>query len=225
MWLASRWFLVFNFVTFKPACALDCCDDYFLINRLIDIPKKQESCAVPYELCWCVHLPLWWFSVPLKDWQKLMASFSHTVVIYTSVCLHEFLGSFTVFDFCDILLVSLQLYMDSSISFGAAGAQATWCWCSGDWTGAEAGKSRNRGIRKQSILVVVEKIYCGIDILFLFESISVQAQELDFEQYQQVVAYSRNEGLFFKNLYPAPKPLSLRMQSAALSKPTVKEVS
>jgi len=51
----------------------------------------------------------------------------------------------------------------------------------------------------------------------------IEAQELDFEQYQQVVAYSRNEGLFFKNLYPAPKPLSLRMQSAALSKPTIKE--
>lgn len=51
---------------------------------------------------------------------------------------------------------------------------------------------------------------------------SVQAQELDFEEYQQIVAYSRNEGLFFKNLYPAPKPLHLR--SSALSKSTVKEV-
>lgn len=49
----------------------------------------------------------------------------------------------------------------------------------------------------------------------------LEAQELDFEEYQQIVAYSRNEGLFFKNLYPAPKPLHLR--SSALSKSTVKE--
>ena len=53
----------------------------------------------------------------------------------------------------------------------------------------------------------------------------IEAQELDFEEYQQVVAYSRNEGLFFKNLYPAPKPASLRLQSAALSKSSAKEVS
>jgi len=51
----------------------------------------------------------------------------------------------------------------------------------------------------------------------------IEAQELDFEQYQQVVAYSRNEGLFFKNLYPAPKLAPLRPQSAALSKSFVKE--
>ena len=53
----------------------------------------------------------------------------------------------------------------------------------------------------------------------------IEAQELDFEEYQQVVAYSRNEGLFFKNLYPAPKPASHRLQSAALSKSSGKEVS
>jgi len=57
------------------------------------------------------------------------------------------------------------------------------------------------------------------------EPISVQAQELDFEEYQQVVAYSRNEGLFFKNLYPAPKSLSLRLQSSAISKSTLQEVN
>ncbi|KAG0568951.1 hypothetical protein KC19_6G054500 [Ceratodon purpureus] len=51
----------------------------------------------------------------------------------------------------------------------------------------------------------------------------IEAQELDFEEYQQVVAYSRNEGLFFKNLYPAPKPASHRLQSAALSKSSGKE--
>lgn len=52
--------------------------------------------------------------------------------------------------------------------------------------------------------------------------VNFQAQEDDFEEYQQIVAYSRNEGLFFKNLYPAPK--HLRFQSTALSKIPLKEV-
>ncbi|XP_024356901.1 uncharacterized protein [Physcomitrium patens] len=50
----------------------------------------------------------------------------------------------------------------------------------------------------------------------------LEAEELDLEEYQLGVAYSRNEGLFFKNLYPSPKPHRLR--SAAISKSSVKEV-
>ncbi|XP_073386516.1 uncharacterized protein [Physcomitrium patens] len=50
---------------------------------------------------------------------------------------------------------------------------------------------------------------------------TVQAQELDFEEYQQVVAYSRNEGLFFKNLYPAPR--LRRLRSASTTKSSVEK--
>jgi len=49
----------------------------------------------------------------------------------------------------------------------------------------------------------------------------LEAQEDDFEAYQQIVAYSRNEGLFFKNLYPAPK--QFRRQTTGLSRMPVKE--
>jgi hypothetical protein len=49
----------------------------------------------------------------------------------------------------------------------------------------------------------------------------LEAQEDDFEAYQQIVAYSRNEGLFFKNLYPAPK--QFRRQTTGLSRMPIKE--
>ncbi|CAM6095054.1 unnamed protein product [Calypogeia fissa] len=48
----------------------------------------------------------------------------------------------------------------------------------------------------------------------------LEAQQKEFEEYQIRSTYSRNEGLFFKNLYPAPLPLRNR---ATLYKPKYQE--
>jgi hypothetical protein len=55
----------------------------------------------------------------------------------------------------------------------------------------------------------------------LFETL--QAQQRDFEEFQRITAYSRNEGLFFKNLYPSPS--RFRLQTSTLSKGPFKEVN
>jgi hypothetical protein len=55
----------------------------------------------------------------------------------------------------------------------------------------------------------------------LFETL--QAQQRDFEEFQRITAYSRNEGLFFKNLYPSPSRFHL--QTSTLSKGPFKEVN
>lgn len=49
----------------------------------------------------------------------------------------------------------------------------------------------------------------------------LEAQQRDFEEFQRITAYSRNEGLFFKNLYPSPS--RFRLQTSTLSKGPFKE--
>ncbi|BBN12839.1 hypothetical protein MPTK1_5g23310 [Marchantia polymorpha subsp. ruderalis] len=50
----------------------------------------------------------------------------------------------------------------------------------------------------------------------------LEAQEKEFEEYQIRSTYSRNEGLFFKNLYEAPLPLRSR---STLYQPKLKKVT
>jgi hypothetical protein len=67
------------------------------------------------------------------------------------------------------------------------------------------------------LLLSLELISAGC----LFETL--QAQQRDFEEFQRITAYSRNEGLFFKNLYPSPS--RFRLQTSTLSKGPFKEVN
>ena len=51
--------------------------------------------------------------------------------------------------------------------------------------------------------------------------LSWQAQSRDFEEFQIRIAYSRNEGLFFKNLYRSPQAWR---HHGGLSKKKIEEV-
>lgn len=47
---------------------------------------------------------------------------------------------------------------------------------------------------------------------------NIEAQSRNFEEFQLLASYSRNDGLFFKNLYKAPRVLAYRSKMSTLAK-------
>jgi hypothetical protein len=72
-------------------------------------------------------------------------------------------------------------------------------------------------VARKVIFGSTEYAVLGIDVL-----VPLQAQQKEFEEFTIRSTYSRNEGLFFKNLYAAPVPLR---SSSTIYKSKYKEVN